>query len=102
MSKITINHNQRLNRNKAPPIFLQNWLTTNRIEPYLVSENSVSVQNQKKDIKELKPKMPKISNKEKWKKFEKKSEIIVAFLQSIQVVVIQSIYLGWFLFLIVR
>ena len=100
MLKITINHKQRLNRNKAPPIFLQNWLTTNRIESYLVSENSVSVQNQKVDIKV--PKMLEISNKEKWKKFEKKSEIIVAVLQSIQVVVIQSIYLGWFSFLIVR
>ena len=102
MLKITINHKQRLNRNKAPPIFLQKWLTTNRIEPYLVSENSVNVQNQKVDIKVLKPKMLEISNKEKWKKFEKKSEVIIAFLQSIQVVVIQSIYLGWFSFLIVR
>ena len=39
---------------------------------------------------------PKISNKEKWSRLELRSEIIIATFQSIQVVVVQAIYLGEF------
>ena len=40
---------------------------------------------------------PTISNKEKWSRLELKAEIIIASFQSIQVVVVQAIYLGQFL-----
>ena len=39
---------------------------------------------------------PKISNKEKWSRLELRAEIIIALFQSIQVVVVQAIYLGEF------
>ena len=37
---------------------------------------------------------PKISNIEKWSRLELRAEIIIASFQSIQVVVVQAIYIG--------
>ena len=40
---------------------------------------------------------PTITNKQKWSRLELRAEIIIASFQSIQVVVVQAIYLGQFL-----
>ena len=85
-----LNHWKRLNRNKAPPSIFQKWLTENKIEPMLSPENHLDSEIA---IKLL---APEISNKEKWSRLELRAEIIIASFQSIQVVVVQAIYLGEF------
>ena len=89
--KMISNHWKRLNRNKAPPSIFQKWLIKNQTEPVLSPENHL---NSETDIKML---APKISNKEKWSRIELRAETIISSFQSIQVVVVQAIYLGKFL-----
>ena len=86
--RLILNHWKRLNRNKAPPSIFQKWLTENKIELMLSPENNLNSENA---IKLL---APKISNIEKWSRLELRAEIIIASFQSIQVVVVQAIYIG--------
>ena len=77
-----------MDRNKAPPSIFEKWLIKNKIEPMLSPENHL---NSEIAIKML---APTISNKQKWSRLELRAEIIIASFQSIQVVVVQAIYLG--------
>ena len=56
-----------------------------------------SLENPSEPETDIKMLVPKISNKEKWSRLELRAEIIIASFQSIQVVVVQAIYLGKFL-----
>ena len=87
-STVILNHWKRLDRNKAPPSIFQKWLTDYKIEPLLSPETHL---NSEIAIKML---APTISNKEKWSRLELRAEIIIASFQSVQVVVVQAIYLG--------
>ena len=71
-------------------MIFQKWLIENKIEPMLSPENPLNLGIA---IKML---APTISNKEKWSRLELRAEIIIASFQSIQVVVVQAIYLGSF------
>ena len=89
--KTILNHLKRLDRNKDPPLIFQKWLIEHKIEPMLSPEN---FSNSEVAIKML---APTITNKQKWSRLELRAEIIIASFQSIQVVVVQAIYLGQFL-----
>ena len=71
-------------------MIFEKWLIGNKIEPILSPENHLNLGI------EVKMFTPKVSNKEKWSRLELRAEIIIASFQSIQVVVVQAIYLGQF------